>query len=139
MGASPHTVIERIVEGQNDHDPEGMLGWFAPDYQTETPVHPERNFTGTDQVREAWETVFRTTPEFEATLLNLVQEGPTVWAELQYSGTQIDGTAVDKRGVAICSVQDGKLARGRVYLEQREVGAKTWREVYAVDEEHDTN
>lgn len=139
MGASPRTVIERIVEAQNDHDLEGMLEWFAPDYQTQTPVHPERDFTGTDQVRETWETVFRTTPDFEATLLNLVEDGPTVWAELQYSGTQVDGTPVDKRGVAIFGVEDGKLARGRVYLEQREVGDKTWREVYEVDAENNTN
>ncbi|MEF8825352.1 MAG: nuclear transport factor 2 family protein, partial [Halapricum sp.] len=116
MEMSPGTVVERIVEAQNDHDLEGMLEWFAPDYQTETPVHPERNFTGSDQVRETWETVFRTTPDFEATVVNLVEDGDTVWAELRHSGTQVDGTRIDKRGVILFGVEDGLLSRGRVYL-----------------------
>jgi ketosteroid isomerase-like protein len=139
MAPRPRTVIESIVEAQDDHDLEGMLEWFAEDYQTETPVHPERNFTGRDEVRETWETVFRTTPDFEATLLNSVEDGDTVWAELRYSGTQIDGTSIDRRGVVIFGVEDGLLARGRVYLEQSEAGDETWQELYEVDEENDTN
>lgn len=139
MATSPRTVVERIVAAQNDHDLEGMLEWFAPDYQTETPVHPERNFTGRDQVRTTWETVFRTTPDFEATLLDLVKDGDTVWAELRYSGTQVDGTPIDKRGVVIFGGEDGLLARGRVYLEQSEAGDETWQELYEVDRENGTN
>jgi hypothetical protein len=46
---------------------------------------------------------------------------------------------VDKRGVVIFGVDDGKLARGRVYLEQPKAGDKTWREVYEVDGENITN
>ena len=139
MATSPKTVVERIVEAQNDHDLEGMLEMIAPDYQTETPVHPERNFTGRGQVHGTWETVFRTTPDFEATLLNVVEDGDTVWAELRYSGTQVDGTPIDKRGVVIFGVEDGLLARGRVYLEQSEAGDETWQELYEVDRENGTN
>ena len=138
MVTSPSTVVERIVEAQNDHDLEGMLEWFAPDYETKTPVHPERNFTGTDEVRKTWETVFRTTPDFEATLLNLVEDGGTVWAELRYSGTQVDGTSLDMQGVVIFGVENGKLARGRVYLEQSEAGDETWQELYEVEGDADT-
>ncbi|RLM89464.1 nuclear transport factor 2 family protein [Haloarcula sp. Atlit-7R] len=139
MGASPSTVVKHVVEAQNDHDPEGMLEWIAPDYQTETPVHPERNFTGHDQVRETWETVFRTTPDFEATLLNMVEDGATVWTEFRYSGTQLDGTPLDMWGVIIFDVEDSQLARGRVYLEPSEAGEETWQDVYEVDGEDGTN
>lgn len=139
MVTSPGTVIERIVEAQNDHDLEAMLGWFSPDYQTETPLHPERNFTGRDVVRETWKTVFQTTPDFEARLLSLVEDGNTVWAELKYSGTQVDGTPVDMQGVVIFGVEDGRLARGRVYLEPSEAGEETWQELYEVDEAEATN
>ncbi|MFD1687582.1 nuclear transport factor 2 family protein [Halobellus litoreus] len=139
MGTSPGTIVKRVVEAQNDHDLEGMLEWIAPDYQTETPLHPERNFTGHDQVRETWETVFRTTPDFEATLLNLVEDGTTVWAEFRYSGTQIDGTPLDMWGVIIFEVEDGQLARGRVYLEPSEAGEETWQDVYEVEGEDGTN
>ena len=139
MGTSPSTVVKRVVEAQNDHDLEGMLEWIAPDYQTETPLHPERNFTGHDQVRETWETVFRTTPDFEATLLNLVEDGTTVWAEFRYSGTQLNGTPLDMGGVIIFDVEDGQLAHGRVYLEPSETGEETWQEVYEVEGEGDTN
>ena len=139
MGTSPSTVVKRVVEAQNDHDLEGMLEWIAPDYQTETPLHPERNFTGHDQVRETWETVFRTTPDFEATLLNLVEDGTTVWAEFRYSGTQLNGTPLDMGGVIIVDVEDGQLAHGRVYLEPSETGEETWQEVYEVEGEGGTN
>jgi ketosteroid isomerase-like protein len=139
MGTSPSTVVKRVVEAQNDHDLEGMLEWIAPDYQTETPLHPERNFTGHDQVRETWETVFRTTPDFEATLLNLVEDGTTVWAEFRYSGTQLNGTPLDMGGVIIFDVEDGQLAHGRVYLEPSETGEETWQEVYEVEGEGGTN
>ena len=139
MGTSPSTVVERVVEAQNDHDLGGMLEWIAPDYQTETPVHPERNFTGHEQVRETWETVFRTTPDFEATILNLVEDGTTVWAELRYSGTQINGAPLDMRGVIIFDVEDGQLARGRVYLEPSETGEETWEEVYDIEAGDGTN
>jgi ketosteroid isomerase-like protein len=139
MGTSPTTVVERIVEAQNDHNLEGMLEWIAPDYRTETPVHPERDFTGRDQVRETWETLFRTTPDFEATLLNLVEDGTTVWTELRYSGTQINGTPLDMRGVIIFAVEDGRLAHGRVYLEPSDAGEETWQDVYEVDGADGTN
>lgn len=139
MGTSPGTVVKRVVKAQNDHNVEGMLEWIAPDYQTETPLHPERNFTGHDQVRETWETVFRTTPDFEATLLNLVEDETTVWAEFRYSGTQTNGTPLDMQGVIIFEVEDGQLAHGRVYLEPSEVGEETWQEVYEVEGEDGTN
>ncbi|OYR43447.1 nuclear transport factor 2 family protein [Halorubrum sp. Hd13] len=139
MEPNPRTVVERIIVAQNDHDLEGMLEWFAPDYRTETPVHPERNFTGSDQVRETWETVFRTTPDFKVDVLNLVEHGDTVWTELRHSGTQINGTRIDKRGVIIFGVEDGLLVRGRVYLEQSESGDQTWQELYEVTSENSTN
>lgn len=139
MATSPGTVVERIIKAQNDHDLEGMLEWFAPDYRTETPVHPESDFTGSGQVRETWDTVFRTTPDFEATVLNLVEDGDTIWVELRHSGTQVDGTRIDRQGVMIFGVKDGLLARERVYLEQSESGDKTWEELYEVEGENRTN
>ncbi|MHB9287431.1 nuclear transport factor 2 family protein [Halobacteriales archaeon Cl-PHB] len=128
MPPSPTAVIEHVVAAQNAHDVDGMLEWFDPDYRTQTPAHPERDFVGTDTVRDTWETVFRTTPDFEVTLLETVEDGGTVWAELRFSGTQVDGTPVDYRGVVIFGVADERLVRGRVYLEHAEAGEQTWQD-----------
>ena len=36
---------------------------FAPDYRNETPAHPERGFTGVEQVRKNWQQIFAMIPD----------------------------------------------------------------------------
>jgi len=56
----------------------------------------------------------------------------TAWVQLRHSRTQADGTRVDKRGVILFGVEEGLLARGRIYLEQSETWDETWQELYEV-------
>ena len=48
------TVIDRLVGAVNGYDLEGLVSCFAEDYVNETPVHPQRGFRGSDQVRTNW-------------------------------------------------------------------------------------
>lgn len=128
-------LIERIVEAENSHDADRVAALVAEDYRSETPTHPERNFTGREQVRRNWQAVFESTPDFSADLLRSTADGDTLWTEWHLTGTQTDGTELDMRGVAIWGVEDGLLQWGRIYTEPVErTDDVTWEEFYAVDE-----
>jgi ketosteroid isomerase-like protein len=101
----------------NDHDLEGLLGCFHPDYQSEHPVHPDRNFRGIDQVRRNWSTLFAALPDFRAELIGEAVHGRTHWAEWRWLGTRSDGGRVDLRGVTLLGVEDGRFVWGRLYME----------------------
>lgn len=44
-------VVARLLRATNEHDLDGVVACFAPDYSNETPVHPARSFQGREQVR----------------------------------------------------------------------------------------
>ena len=44
-------VFERLHNAQNRHDLDAFLACFDSDYRSEQPVHPDRAFTGSEQVR----------------------------------------------------------------------------------------
>ena len=44
--SSPKVVFERMIQAANRHDLEAMVACFAPDFRSEQPFYPERNFTG---------------------------------------------------------------------------------------------
>ena len=125
-------LLERIVEAENSHDADRVAALVAEDYRSETPAHPERNFTGREQVRRNWRALFESTPDFGAELLDSTVDGDTLWTEWRMTGTRTDGTELDMRGVAVWEVEDGLLQRGRIYLEPvDEADAATWEEFYA--------
>ena len=49
----PQIVFERMIQAANRHDLEAMVACFAPDFRSEQPFYPERNFTGQAPVRVA--------------------------------------------------------------------------------------
>lgn len=128
-------LIERIVEAENSHDADKVAGLVAKDYRSETPIHPERNFTGREQVRENWQAVFESTPDLNAELVRSTVDGDTIWTEWHLTGTQTDGTDLDMKGVGIWGVEDGLLQWGRIYMEPvAETKDVTWEEFYTVEE-----
>ncbi|MFB6079813.1 MAG: nuclear transport factor 2 family protein [Haloferacaceae archaeon] len=128
-------LAERIVEAMNGHDADRVAALVAEEYRSETPAHPGRNFTGREQVRENWRTVFENTPDVRATVLRSTHEERTLWMELHVTGTQLDGTTLDLRGVMIWEVTNGILQRGRIYMEPVENAEETtWEEFYTVEE-----
>ena len=117
MRLSPKVVFERMIEAANRHGLEAMLACFAPDFRSEQPFHPERNFTGHADIRKNWSFFFSTMPDFRVDILSEVIEGDTVWAELLYHGTQVDGTKQVTRGVTIQGIQADQIVWARLYIE----------------------
>jgi ketosteroid isomerase-like protein len=115
---SPRSVLERLLNAQNQHDLEMFLDCFDPDYQSEQPVHPDRAFTGREQVRKNWSALFSSTPDFRSELLSAASEGDTGWAEWRWFGTRTDGTQFEMRGVTIFGVRNDRIAWGRLYMEE---------------------
>jgi ketosteroid isomerase-like protein len=112
-------VLEAAVAAR---DLDAVVACFAPAYRNETPVHPERGFTGRDQVRDNWTQIFRAIPDLEATVLRLAVDGSVVWSEWEHRGTRPDGSPHLMRGVVIFGVETGLIDWARFYLEPVEHG-----------------
>jgi ketosteroid isomerase-like protein len=115
-------MVERLLRATNDHDLEALVDCFAPDYRNETPVHPERGFTGGAQVRKNWEQIFANVPDITAHVLRCAVDGDTVWSEWEMRGTRRDGVEHLMRGVVIFGVDHGRAGWARFYLEPVEAG-----------------
>ncbi len=111
-------AVARLVEAVNAHDLDAMIDCFAPDYVNETPLHPERNFRGRDQVRRNWSHIFRAVPniQIDPQRCTVDAEG-SVWVEWDFAGTFVDGSPHRMRGVSIFGVEQDRFAWVRFYLE----------------------
>ena len=113
--STPKAIFESMIEAANSHDLEAMVARFAPDYRSELPFSPERNFTGQAGVRKNWSFFFSTMPDFRIEILSEAIEGETVWAELFFHGTRADGVKQMMQGVNIMGIQRGQIAWGKLY------------------------
>jgi ketosteroid isomerase-like protein len=115
-------VLARLVRATNAHDLDALAACFAPDYRNDTPAHPERSFTGREQVRRNWEQIFAAIPDVTATVLRFAVNGDEAWSEWEHRGTRRDGSAHVMRGVVIFGVGSGLLTWARFYLEPVQEG-----------------
>jgi ketosteroid isomerase-like protein len=113
----PAAMVERLCAATNAHDLEAVVSCFANGYRNETPAHPERGFTGRDQVRRNWEQIFAAVPDITAELLRSAVDGETAWTEWEHRGTKHDGSQHLMRGVVIFGVRGGEAEWARFYLE----------------------
>lgn len=111
-------VLDSMHSVLNAHDLDGFVALFAKQYGSEQPVHPGRAFTGSDQVRENWGSVFAGVPDFRAELLlaATTDDGVEV-GEWRWSGTHLDGAPFEMRGVTVLGVENNQVAWGRLYME----------------------
>jgi len=113
----PAAMVGRLHRATAEHDLAALAGCFAPGYRNETPLHPERGFTGREQVRRNWEQIFAAIPDLTAEVLRCAVDGDTAWTEWEHRGTRPDGSAHLMRGVVIFGVADGVAEWARFYLE----------------------
>lgn len=118
----PAAMVHRLCRATNARDLDALTACFAPDYRNETPAHPNRGFTGRDQVRRNWEQIFAVISDLHAEVLRWAVQGDTVWSEWEHRGTRPDGSAHVMRGVVIFGVEDGAAAWARFYLEPVQEG-----------------
>ena len=115
-------LIERLRDATNRHDLDAVVACFAVDYRNESPAHPERTFTGRDQVRRNWEQIFAAIPDVCTDVVRCSVDGETVWSEWEHRGTRRDGSAHIMRGVIIFGVVADVIAWARFYLEPLQEG-----------------
>lgn len=109
--------VAQLVAAVNDHDLEAVVRLFTADYVNQTPAHPARSFTGNQQVRRNWESIFAAVPDLSAVVTEQAVGEDTVWTEWTMDGTRRDGAKHHMRGVVIFTVVDGQAAAARFYLE----------------------
>jgi ketosteroid isomerase-like protein len=121
--AGPEGMLQRLQRATNAHDLKSVVACFAPDYRNETPAHPERGFTGREQVRANWTQIFAAIPDLTCELLGYAVDGDRVWSEWEHRGTRPDGTPHMMRGVIIFGVAGDVATWARFYLEPVQEGA----------------
>jgi len=115
-------VAERLRAAMNARDIDAFVACFAEDYDSRQPAHPDRAFTGRDQVRENWSAIFEGVPDFSSELVATAASADVEWSEWRWRGTQADGTKLDMAGVIVGGVRDGLLQWARLYVEPVEQG-----------------
>jgi ketosteroid isomerase-like protein len=115
--AEPKALVDRLVAATNDHDLDAIAACFAIDYDNATPAHPARGFRGRAQVRRNWEQILDRVPDLHAEVVAQATDAATVWTEWVMTGTRLDGTAHEMRGVIVFRVDGGEAASARFYLE----------------------
>ncbi len=76
-------VVTRLAERTAAHDLEGMVALIHPDYRSEQPLHPARNFVGRAQMKANWAALLAAVPDMSADLVRLSQTETTVAAMLR--------------------------------------------------------
>jgi len=111
------TLLERLTEAQNSHDPDRFASYFTDDYRSEQPAHPDRAFSGRGQVFDNWSSVFAGVPNFRAELVASCREGDVEWGEVDWQGHHVDGSRFAMRGVIIATIRRDQIAEARLYVE----------------------
>jgi ketosteroid isomerase-like protein len=120
MADDPRAVLARLLDALNAHDLDSLVGCFDEGYRSEQPAHPERAFVGRDQVRKNWGALLEQIPDLRAELVASAIDGEAVWAEMRWTGTKTDGAPLNERGVTILGIREGRIASGRLYMEEVE-------------------
>ena len=110
-------LVERLNAAMNAHDVDAFVALFASDYDSAQPAHPDRAFTGREQVRANWSEIFAGVPDFRSDLVSAAADGETVWSEWRWSGT-----GLEMAGAIVFGVRDGLIGWARLYVEPVEHG-----------------
>jgi ketosteroid isomerase-like protein len=119
---TPAELLGQMSAAMNSRDLGALVRCFDPDYESEQPAHPDRRFRGRGQVEQNWAAIFSGMPDFQAEVLRSAVHGDNVWVEWRWTGTRADGTRLDVRGACIFGVRAGRVAWGRLYMEDVAIG-----------------
>ncbi len=115
-------VVEQLIAAMNRHDAGAVAAFFAADYRSEQPLHPNRGFGGSEQVLANWMSVFEGVPDFVAEQVASASAQGMVWSEMRWQGTYRDGAPFLMRGVIVIGLRDDEIAWARLYMEPVEEG-----------------
>ena len=121
---NPESLLFKLKSAFNTHDIHSLIECFNEDYSSEQPVHPDRTFHGSEQVKKNWASNFDEMPDFSADLLRYSITNESVWAEWEWHGTRKDKSKLFMRGVTIMGVENSKIKWARLYVEPVEMSGK---------------
>jgi hypothetical protein len=81
------------------------------------PLHPSRDFTGTEQIRRNWTRILAAVPDLRADIVRRADGADASWVEWEWSGTRADGAPHLVRGVTVLGIGDERIAWARFYME----------------------
>jgi hypothetical protein len=111
------TMARRLKDAIDAHELEPFVALFDEHIRSQQPAHPDRAFEGSGQIRRNWGRLFDGVPDLRARLVRSVEDGATTWAEWDWAGTRLDGSAFQMRGVTILGTEGERVRWVRLYLE----------------------
>jgi hypothetical protein len=86
-------------------------------YVGEQPFYPDRNFKGREHMQENWTWILKNYPDFVSSLKRYSVSNDTIWAEWHWYGTYEDSSKFNMLGVTIFKVEEGRITKGRLFME----------------------
>ncbi|GAA6619237.1 nuclear transport factor 2 family protein [Scytonema sp. NUACC26] len=117
LARSDPSVLIKMETAINAHDIDTFVNCFVNDFVSEQPVHPERNFTGVEQVRKNWTDLFAQVPDLCVELVAHTIAGDIGWSEWLWQGKHTNGTELNMRGVIVVGLRENTIAWARLYME----------------------
>jgi hypothetical protein len=111
-------VLDRLRDAIDSHDPSQVVACFTDDYRSEVPHHPDRSFTGIEQVRRNWTAIFVDVPDISASIVRTATNGAEIWSEWELTGTDSAGARVTFVGPVVLTAREGRISWTRFYLDR---------------------
>ncbi|GAQ84701.1 hypothetical protein KFL_002010170 [Klebsormidium nitens] len=110
-------LILDFFEAVNDKDSDRLLKMFHPDYESEQPCYPTRNFKGGEQVLRNYEALSKfKSVKYTVHRTAFKQEGPGRVTGFVECSLQDAENKVNVKGVFIYETQDKLLRKGSLYM-----------------------
>ena len=112
--AAKQGVLERMLEGFNNHDLDTIMSLFHDDCVFESPRGPDpwgRRFVGQAEVREGLGARFRGIPDVQYHAGSHFVAGDRGVSEWTLTGTTVDDERLEVRGCDLWTFRDDKIAR----------------------------
>lgn len=116
--------LQSFADAFNAHDLNAVMAHLTDDCVFEASAGPDANgekFSGQEQVRKAFEMVFKTYPDAHWGKPKHFISGNRGFSEWLFTGTKADGTKVEVTGCDLFTFRDGKIAIKNSYRKNRQV------------------
>lgn len=126
MGQSTQAVnadfLASFADAFNAHDLNAIMAHMTDDCIFQASAGPDQDgeeFAGQDEVRKAFEDVFKNIPNAQWREARHFVVGDRGFSEWIFSGTRLDGTKVEVTGCDLFTFKDGKIFIKNSYRKNR--------------------
>jgi len=116
MSTTNTSIITKLRDAINAHDPARIAACFTKDYRCERPLHPSESFTGSDQVNRNYTAMLEVFSGLRAEILRTATNGDELWSEWEMNATTSAGKHV-LRGPVILTTRGGLIDWARFYID----------------------